>query len=117
MNLEWQRNDKGLWPELSELRPSTAQAGVYIIWHGGSDPGIVSVGSGNIALALKAQGETKTAHSFAKQRLYIGWAPADENTRAGIVRYLTDRLKPKSGVSTGKAEAIPVNLPWRAKQH
>ena len=115
--LDWVRNAENRWPTLSAIDlkdPQLQEAeGVYIIFHGGMNPGIVSVGQGKIGDQVKAESQDKGVLEFEKFKLYIAWAQTGKEERPGIEKYLSEKLSPKVSRPSLEAEAIPVNLPWR----
>lgn len=96
-NLQWVKSIDAKWFNLAKLDLTHIHTtGVYIIWHGGSNPRIVRVGHGNIASRL-------TAHRMNHQIMRFGdygpvmvtWADLpDLNRREGVTRYLTEEFLP-----------------------
>ena len=86
--------------------------GVYIIWHGGPNPGTVRIGQGLIRDRLIAHREDRAVLSFALNGLYATWAEVPTPFRAGVERYLAEALNPKVGARFPEAPAISINLPW-----
>ena len=87
-------------------------SGVYVIWHGGSNPSTVYVGQGFIRDRLKAHRNKPEIQQYQSINLYVTWAAAPDNQLDGIERYLADSLQPKEGSSHPNATPIPVNSPW-----
>ena len=115
--LEWMRGTDQKWPDLSRLDLENSvfdnAEGVYIVWHGGTQPEIVAIGQGKIRERLKAELKDQNVRNFEKFKLYVAWAPAEQNERPGIEKYLAGKLSPQVDRHVPEGEAITVNLPWK----
>lgn len=95
--LRWMKSIDGKWLNLEKLDLTNVHSvGVYMVWHGGSNPRIVRVGQGNIAARLTAHRLNHQIMRFSGYgALMVTWAEvADENTRLGIERYMANQFKP-----------------------
>jgi hypothetical protein len=86
--------------------------GVYIIWHGGSNPKTVRVGQGNIRERLEAHRTDPDVQAYARLGLYVTWASVPEDSRDGVEAYLAQRLGPILGKRFPDTAPISVNLPF-----
>jgi hypothetical protein len=85
--------------------------GVYIIWHGGSNPTTLRVGQGVIRDRLSAHRNEDEILDYREHRLYVTWAKVSTSQRDGVEKYLAEKLNPKIGAHFPDATPIPVNLP------
>lgn len=78
-----------------ERNPSRPQ-GVYIIWHGGANPKIVRIGTGDVVKKLIAHRANPQITRYAKHGpLMVTWAvQPDHRRQAGIAKYLTEQFYP-----------------------
>ena len=114
---EWARNKRGKFHRLSHLDTTAeglnGKAGVYVIWHSGVKPGWVYVGrSDNLATAIDAATDDGDIMSYEiNGGLFVTWSPVLNNRQNGVVRFLTDTMKPK--IENPDARGIkdgPVNV-------
>ena len=98
---EWARNKRGKFHRLSHL-DTTAESlkgasGVYVIWHSGVKPGWVYVGrSDDLASAIDAAVEDDDIMSYEiNGGLFVTWSPVLRHMQDGVVRFLTNTMKPK----------------------
>ena len=117
-SVEWVREtSNNRWPDLTTLNledPRFDEAqGVFIVFHGGEQPGIVCVGEGRLREQLKTVAHDARVLAFEKSHLYVAWAKAKEDERLGIEKYLSQRLMPKVSGESADVEPISVNLPWK----
>lgn len=115
MPLHWVKSTTGHWLNLDNVNLGPVQAvGVYIIWHGGSNPRVVRVGQGNIAQRL---GSHRADIDVTKYRqfggLFVTWAVVPSYQLDGVERYAAEILKPLVGDRFPFADPIAVNLPWQ----
>ena len=98
---EWVRNKRGKFHRLTHLDTTaeglTGASGVYVIWHSGVKPGWVYVGrSDNLAAAIDAAVDDGDIMSYEiNGGLFVTWSPVLKNMQNGVVRFLTDTMKPK----------------------
>jgi hypothetical protein len=91
---------------------------VYVVWHLGAAPRWLRVGvSTDIAASLKAIADlAPIAACRPNGGVFAAWSFAQQNQRAGIVKYLSQRLRPAfqeplvAGESAG-GEAVAVTFP------
>lgn len=86
--------------------------GVYIIWHGGRDPGVVYVGQGDIKARIQDHRNDPAIQRFEPHGLYVTWAEMPESSRDGVESFLVKKWTPKVGTDHPSAEPIEVNTPW-----
>ena len=86
--------------------------GVYIIWHGGTNPKTVYVGKGEIRGRLTAHRNNPEIQRFADIGLYVTWARLAENQCDGVESYLISKLNPIVNDQHPSADPVEVNLPW-----
>lgn len=116
MNLNWVKCMGDRWCPLLRVDLDHTHfnnlEGVYIIWHGGSEPGTVYVGKGRISHRLKAHKIDPHVLRYSADDLFVTWARVEAKFQNGIERFLADALKPKVGIAHPIAPKINVNLPW-----
>src|SRR4051812_29729564 len=109
MVLEWVKvnmeSGTGLVEKNTAAGFNTAE-GVYIIWHGGQQPGIVSVGSGPIGSELTKDLSDDKIRAFEAEGLYAAWAQLAKDSQDGVHQFLSNRLKPEVGKTRPEAEPI-----------
>jgi hypothetical protein len=95
------RNKRGKFHRLT-LLDTTAEGlkgatGVYVIWHSGVKPGWVYVGrSDNLAAAIDAAVDDDDIMSYEiNGGLFVTWSPVLRHMQDGVVRFLTNIIKPK----------------------
>ncbi len=98
---KWVRSAKKRFHRFLRLDPEgeglTRTSGVYVIWHAGVRPAWIYVGrSADLAAALHHHGHNRaiTKHEV-HGGLYVTWALVREEYQDGVVKYLTDSLKPR----------------------
>lgn len=83
--------------------------GVYIIWQ--KNGPIIKVGKGRIRDKLLNDRNNQELQRY--ENLLITWAVVESRYRAGVEKYLVNRLSPR--FSDASADAVPItvdNLPW-----
>lgn len=117
---EWACSATGRFNRLVHMDPEeeglTGQSGVYVIWHGGVKPQWVYVGfTDDLAAAMHAAGDDEDIMDFEiRGGLFVTWALVRQSFQPGVVRFLTDVLKPKveNPETTGiAADPVPVCPP------
>ena len=89
-------------------------SGVFVIWHGGVRPEWLYVGSSaNLSSTLHELGKNSSLMEYESSgNLFVTWALIKKEFQDGVVRYLSDSLKPIiSGDGPKKADPIPVITP------
>jgi len=116
MDVSWVKCTGNKWCELNTVNLQHASLnnleGVYVIWHGGSNPATVRVGQGRIRDRLAAHRQDREIQAYASLELYVTWARVDERYQDGVEAYLAQQLRPKVGERFPERTPIPVNLPW-----
>lgn len=116
LRLNWIKSTTNTWLPLKfNLASVIPTTGVYVIWHGGSNPWTVRVGQGDIAARLGSHGNDPAilAH-VAKGDLFVTWAAVPAHQLDGVERFLADSLRPLVGDRHPAVLPVPVNLPWAA---
>lgn len=120
MDPQWARTPTGRFHRFIHLDPEeqglTKVTGVFVIWHGGVKPEWVYV--------AKAKDLAAAMHEVAKDEdvmyyeirggLFVTWSLVLPQHQDGVVRFLTDALKPvvENTAATGlKTKPIPVFPP------
>ncbi len=118
LTLMWNKCEGGDWCRLFGVDLDNDYfdivSGVYIIWLGGLGRTVLRVGQGFIREQLYLHQGEEDIMAVDKRDLYVTWTPMDADKRAGVVRFLSDVLKPKA-VEGDDPNARPtlVNLPWQ----
>jgi len=116
IQVQWSKCQGDEWCSFSSIdldQPSFDNLeGVYVIWHGGSNPATVRVGQGDIRERLKAHRLDPQIIALTQYGLYVTWAAVDPEARDGVEAYLTDMLVPLFGAHFATRTPIEVNLPW-----
>ena len=116
MQLKWIQCRSDVWCKLNSVNLNhdhfNNRHGVYIIWHGGSDPAVVYVGQGNIKDRIVQHRDNRQIQRYAHLDLYVTWATVNTKYRDGVERYLADTWSPKVGEAHPTADPIEVNSPW-----
>lgn len=116
MFLNWMKCQGDVWCKLNHVNLDhehfNGKNGVYIIWHGGTDPKVVYVGQGNIRDRLKNHRSDRRIQQYKDLDLYVTWATVSAQERAGVEAYLADYWNPKEGEQHPDARYINVNSPW-----
>lgn len=107
--------EQGNWCRLDTVNLSQIDMkGVYIIWHGGTNPKVVRVGQGDIRDRL-TQHKSDDSMLYYKRFgvLMVTWAEVPKRYRDGIEVYLENMCNPLSRQRTLPiADPIRVNYPW-----
>lgn len=118
MNVRWMKCQGDVWCKLDTVNlyhpHFEAIDGVYIIWHGGSNPHVVYVGQGRIRDRLSDHRRDERIREYGHLDLFVTWAHVPEQSnRHGIEAYLIDVWMPKVNEKhPGVAPRIAVNPPW-----
>ena len=115
-DLEWGKCTGGQWCLLRSLNLEHAVfenlQGLYIIWHGGSDPRVVYVGKGAIAERLGVHRTDPDILRYAHQGLFVTWSPVRRSRMDGVESFLVAVLEPLENKQIPDAPQVSVNLPW-----
>lgn len=115
--ITWEKCKKGTWCILSELdldhEHFDDMEGVYVIWQGEENPVALRVGQGSIRECLARERNSKDLLAYRGQHeLYVTWAEVNPRFRDGVLRYVSESLKPELEYSYPDVPPIGVNLPW-----
>jgi len=99
VDIKWQRTVKGRFHNMMHLDTVAeglrGQGGVYAIWHGGLQSEWLYVGfSSDLGRQIDPLIDDPRFWEYSSKGLYVTWAFVGEEFRHGIVRYLTETLKP-----------------------
>ena len=117
---QWQKGANGRFHRFDLLDPEAEGldnfGGVFVLWHAGSRPEWVYVGrSGDLARAFHELALDEDVMDYDRRGgLYVTWAPIREEFQAGVVRFLTEELKPvvENERAPGReTKPIPVLIP------
>ena len=115
MQLNWNKCQGNVWCKLNAVNLNhehfNNMDGVYVIWHGGTDPKVVYVGQGNIKERLTAHRSDKRIQQYDYLDLYVTWAAVPKEYRGAIELYLADTWSPKVGDRQPHTTPMPVNSP------
>jgi hypothetical protein len=117
MQLNWTRCQGDVWYKLNFVNLDhehfNNRHGVYVIWHGGTDPAVVYVGQGDIKERLAEHQKKPEIQQYKHLDLYVTWATVPKEYRDGVESYLADTWSPKVGVNHPQiVRRIKVNSPW-----
>jgi hypothetical protein len=119
MNVSWIKCRMGDWCPLETLNLESVgeAAGVYVIWHEGSqtiNPRVVRVGQGEpIKGRLSSHRCDKAILAYGKiGTLRVTWAAVPAAHRNGVERFLGETLNPLVGSTFPNALPLAVNYPW-----
>lgn len=112
--LRWVKCGNGHWCSLENLNlQSVIDSGVYIIWHGGTNPKVVYVGQGDpISKRLSSHRNDSRILSYKNYGLFVTWASVPAAQRDGVERFLADKWNPLVGDAHPDVRPIAVNSPW-----
>jgi len=118
LKVDWVRSQEALWHNflninLRDLYYERTE-GVYIIWHGGHEPTVVTIGHGAIWDRLIAHRLDPHILHYQRHGLFVTWTQLPPDHRDGVVKYLSQVLTPRNECSVPECEQIGVNLPWEA---
>ncbi len=116
MQLTWNKCRHNVWCKLNAVNlehPHFNRCyGVYVIWHGGSNPAVVYVGQGNIKDRLRQHRNEESIQRYESLGLYVTWASVLSEYRDGVEAYLAWRWQPKVGAAHPSATLIEIKSPW-----
>jgi hypothetical protein len=117
MDLSWNKCQGDVWCRLATVNLAhehfNNMYGVYVIWHGGTQPATVKVGRGVIRNELQQERADAQVQAFANLGLFVTWASVPEQQAPGVQAFLLQKLKPKIAFATaGLPAPIVATLPW-----
>jgi len=117
MQLKWQKCGGEVWCKLNFVRLEHPHfnnlEGVYVIWHGGTTPACVFVGTGVIRDKITFhRTDDRVQKPYSELGLFATWTPVPPESRAGVEAFLIKSLKPLVQDQLPPAEPIPVTPPW-----
>jgi len=114
--LKWEKCQGNTWCDFLRLNLNHPHfdglEGVYIIWHGGSQPRVVYVGQGLIADRLREHRNDPAILQYREFGLFVTWARADAFSRPGVESFLAAQFQPLVGERHPNVPQIAANLPW-----
>jgi len=115
LKVVWNKCQGNVWADLFAVELGHAHfnglEGVYVIWHGGAQPGHVRVGCGFIRDGIASCRKDPAVLAFKDYQLYVTWAKIDLGFRDGAVRFLAKTLMPKAQGSLPDVPPFQVSLP------
>jgi hypothetical protein len=116
MELNWIQCQGNVWCKLNAVNLShehfNNMNGVYVIWHGGTNPAVVYVGQGNIKERLTEHRSDKRIQQYDYLDLYVTWATVPKEYRKGVEEYLANFWTSKIPHHQQNTPPIEVNSPW-----
>ena len=120
LKLNWMQCLGNIWCKfnfvnLDHEHFKNSPCGVYIIWHGGTNPAVVYIGQGNIKERIAEHRKDPEIQNYDSLDLYVTWAKVQEHFRDGVEAYLADMWTPKVGTCHPQkypVDPIAVNSPW-----
>ncbi len=114
--VDWRKCQEHTWCQLNYVDLSHAWFnvdGVYVIWHGGTEPKTVYVGQGcPVRDRLAAHRKDAEIQKYKGYGLYVTWAQVAKAMLDGVEVYLATTFKPLVGKRYPVATPINVNGPW-----
>ena len=114
--LDWIKCQGNVWCNLNTVNLNhphfNNMEGVYIIWHGGTNPSTVRIGQGVIRDRLAVHRTDPDIQVLSHLDLYVTWASVPPPSMDGVEVFLANSLNPIVGFVFPSAQPIPVNLPW-----
>ncbi len=117
VRLFWTKCQGEIWCQLHGVNLDhphfQGMAGVVVIWHGGSNPRTVYVGTGAVAAVIVSARQNPAINMYRANGLFVTWAAVPNTQQMGIAAFLVDRIQPL--VATAQVNWMPrieVNLPW-----
>ena len=117
MQLNWNKCQGNVWCKLNAVNLDhehfNNMHGVYVIWHGGTNPEVVYVGQGNIRECLTEHRNDPQIQRYDHLDLYVTWAAAPKEHRDAMELYLANTWSPKIVERNPQTfPAMTVNSPW-----
>ena len=119
MNLNWNKCQGEVWCNFNAVNLDHSHfnntEGVYVIWHGGTNPKVVYVGRGNIRERIREHRQRTDIQEYSRFTLFVTWAKVAPEFQEGVEAYLASYWKPKAEKKHPTAEHITVNSPWHSE--
>ena len=113
LNLVWRKCEGNTWCSFEGVNAEAINIdGVYIIWHGETNPRVVYVGQGVVADRIADHRQDHRILHYSQFGLFVTWAAVAWAERDGVERYLADSWNPLVGGAHPVATPIVVNSPW-----
>lgn len=115
LQLKWMKSLDNKWLDFARLDLSQVRgSGVYVIWHGGTNPRVVRVGQGALAERFAQHRNSSRLMWYATQgKLLTTWAEVSSAShRDGIETYLTQLFSPLLADRLPNVSPIPVRSPF-----
>lgn len=117
MQLKWIQCQGDVWCKLNAVNLDhehfNNMHGVYVIWHGGTDPKVVYVGQGIIKERIIEHRTDPQIQAYADLDLYVTWAAVPKEYRAAVESYLANTWSPIVGLRHPQTSPpMQVNSPW-----
>ncbi len=117
MQLNWNKCQGNVWCKLNAVNLDhehfNNMHGVYVIWHGGTNPEVVYVGQGNIRECLTEHRSDPQIQCYDHLGLYVTWAAAPKEYWDAVELYLANTWSPKVVERNPQTfPAMRVNSPW-----
>ena len=116
----WARTKTGYYHRFltldTEANGLTQASGVYVVWHGGNNPGWVFIGrSDDLARTFHELADDEAVMSYdIRGGILVTWAMIKKEFQDGVVRHLNDTLRPKiknDDAALKSATPVPVQPP------
>ena len=116
----WARTKTGYFHRLLTFDPEanglTGASGVYVVWHGGVNPGWVFIGRGDdLARTFHDLADDEAVMSYnIRGGIFVTWSLINKEFQNGVVRHLNDTLRPKienAASALKSATPVPVSPP------
>lgn len=114
--LDWRKDSaNSLWFKLRDLDFSDVGGiGVYLIWHGGTNPRMIYAGQGNIAERLAEHSSNPELWKYEIYgHIYTSWAIVDRQYLDGVENFLIESYDPYLSLRNPSSRPITVNLLMR----
>jgi len=116
LQLMWVKSNNNRWLRLSGLDFERIQTtGVYILWHGGQQPAVISVGAGDIGTHLRDHFNNINIRRYENNgELMVTWAAINSLAqRDGVESYLVSLCRPL--ISNYRFSSPPTIAPLAVK--
>lgn len=116
LSVSWGKCTGGTWCsfEMVDLAHGAFDAGgVYLIWHGGTEPRVLYVGQASqLRDRLATHRSDDRILAYRSFGLYVTWTGLGAVERDGVEVYLANRYMPLVGDRHPDVPPTPVNSPW-----